>query len=167
MVWCYSSLLTGVTSRPDFYGGKSELSTARDWLDDDATDLRRDGSIWTMRVCTRGTGGGSAVRKVWLQSCWSCSDPPGHNYKHASGIWRDVGKTQGETHICLGERTSKLKKNWGKSTQICGYSTFASRFNITLIHMHGSMMHCEWSPPRKTTRNLLLQNPVVSSVKPL
>jgi hypothetical protein len=56
----------GFTSRSDFYGGKSELSTARDWLDDDGADLRGDGSTWKMRLCACGTGGGSAVRKVWL-----------------------------------------------------------------------------------------------------
>lgn len=86
MLCHYNSLLTGFASRPDIYGGKSELSTARDRFDDDAADLRRDGSTWTMRICARGTGGGSAVRKVWLQSGWSCSDPSRHNHEHASAI---------------------------------------------------------------------------------
>ncbi|KAI1499858.1 acyl-CoA N-acyltransferase [Biscogniauxia marginata] len=38
-VMIYSSLLTGPASRPDIYGGKSEVSAARDRFDDDATDL--------------------------------------------------------------------------------------------------------------------------------
>lgn len=41
----------GFISRPDFYGGKSELLTARDWFDNNMADLRRDRSIWTMRIC--------------------------------------------------------------------------------------------------------------------
>ena len=87
MLWHYNSLLTGFASRPDIYGGKSELSTARDRFDDDAADLRRDGSTWTMRICARGTGGRSAVWKVWFRDCWSRPDPPKHNHKHASAIW--------------------------------------------------------------------------------
>lgn len=57
----YNSPPIGSTSRPDVHGGKSKPSTAWDWFDDDAADLRRDGPTWTICICARGTGGGSAV----------------------------------------------------------------------------------------------------------